>query len=47
MERAFEIVSGRPPGDLEHRESLTFASEHGLAAFCRVLFNSNGFLYLH
>jgi len=45
--RAFELAFGRSPSVEELRESVGFVSEHGLAAFCRVLFNSNGFLYVN
>lgn len=47
VERAFELAFGRPPSGDELRESVGFVSERGLATFCRVLFNSNGFLYVN
>jgi hypothetical protein len=46
VSRAFEIAYGRPPSEAEHSESLAFVRQHGLAPFCRVMFNSNGFLYV-
>jgi hypothetical protein len=47
VERAFELAFGRPARGDELQESVVFAREHGLAAFCRVLFNANGFLYVN
>jgi hypothetical protein len=45
--RAFEIAYGRPPGADEQAAALELVSQHGLAPFCRVLLNANGFLYVH
>ena len=47
LERAFVLAYGRGPNAEEASASAAFVSEHGLPAFCRVLFNSNGFLYVH
>ncbi len=47
VERAFELTCGRPATAAELQESVAFVSEHGMPAFCRVLFNSNGFLYVN
>ncbi|HEY2414701.1 MAG TPA: DUF1553 domain-containing protein [Pirellulaceae bacterium] len=47
VKRAFELAYGRLPSDTEVDESVAFVAENGLAAFCRVLFNSNGFLYVN
>jgi hypothetical protein len=47
IQRAFESAYGRPPSEPELQDSLTFVADHGLPAFCRVLFNSNGFLYVN
>jgi hypothetical protein len=44
---AFELAYGRTPSEVEQKESLAFIAEHTLPAFCRVLFNSNGFLYVN
>jgi hypothetical protein len=46
IKRAFVIAYGRSPAAEELAASLSFAEQHGLAAFCRVLLNSNGFLYV-
>lgn len=47
IQRAFESAYGRPASEAELKESLNFVAAHGLPAFCRVLFNSNGFLYVN
>ena len=47
VQHGFELTFGRAPTSEELRESVAFVSEHGLPAFCRVLFNSNGFLYVN
>jgi hypothetical protein len=44
--RAFELTCGRPPSNEEQAASAAFVREHGLAAFARVLFNTNSFLYV-
>jgi Protein of unknown function (DUF1553)/Protein of unknown function (DUF1549)/Concanavalin A-like lectin/glucanases superfamily/Planctomycete cytochrome C len=44
--RAFELAYGRPPTDAEATAAVDFAMKHGLAAFCRVVLNANGFLYV-
>jgi hypothetical protein len=46
IKRAFEIAYGRVPANDELEASIEFADQHGLSAFCRVLLNSNGFLYV-
>ena len=43
---AFERACGRKPSPIELSPSVAFVQEHGLPAFCRVLFNSNAFLYV-
>jgi hypothetical protein len=45
--RAFELTCGRPASPEEQSVSVAFIREHGLAAFCRVLLNTNAFLYLN
>jgi hypothetical protein len=44
---AFELTMGRPATAEELSSSASFVTEHGLAAFCRVLLNTNGFLYVN
>ena len=46
VERAFILAVGRPPRSSEKSASLSVAHENGLATLCRVLFNSNEFLFL-
>jgi len=43
---ACERVWGRPPTDAERKELAAYAGKHGLANLCRVLFNSNQFLFV-
>ncbi|MDX1948689.1 MAG: DUF1553 domain-containing protein [Pirellulaceae bacterium] len=45
--RAFELACGREPTEAERQISIDFVSAHGLAPFCRVLLNTNGFLYVN
>jgi len=47
VNRAFELACGRVPTSDELHKSKTFVEQHGLAAFCRVLLNTNGFLYIN
>ena len=44
---AFELAFGRPASRQDIELGLGFVSKNGLAAFCRVLFNANEFLYLN
>lgn len=44
--RACELIFLREPGEQEQTVLVAYASEHGLAATCRVLFNSNEFLFV-
>jgi hypothetical protein len=44
--RALELAYGRPPTEREAAAAVDFAKQHGLPAFCRVLLNTNGFLYV-
>ncbi len=46
VDRAFRLALGRPPHANEKAASLSVAQTHGLATVCRVLFNSNEFLFL-
>ncbi|MDA1049483.1 MAG: DUF1553 domain-containing protein [Planctomycetota bacterium] len=43
---AYRLAFGRSPSDDELRTTEAFIQQHGLAAFCRVIFNSNEFLYV-
>lgn len=44
--RAFELVYSRPPEPDEQAQAVEFVGNHGLSALCRVLFNTNEFLYV-
>jgi hypothetical protein len=46
LRHAFGLAYGREPGTEELRVSREFCERHGLAGFCRVLLNTNGFLYV-
>jgi mono/diheme cytochrome c family protein len=46
IRRAFQLCYGRDPESDELKDSAEFISEHGLASFCRVILNSNEFLFL-
>jgi hypothetical protein len=43
---AFELVSGAAPAAESLEASVKFVEQHGLSPFCRVLLNSNAFLYV-
>jgi hypothetical protein len=51
MRRAFEIALGRPPGPVDKEKVTAFFSsvgpgEDALVGLCRVLLNSNEFIYV-
>jgi hypothetical protein len=46
VQRAFELAYSRPAVAEEERMATKFVKLNGLAAFCRVLLNTNGFLYV-
>jgi hypothetical protein len=46
IQRAFVLATGREADWHQLAASMTFADKHGLPPFCRVLLNSNGFLYV-
>ena len=43
---AYELTFGRPPSPAEQKLSQDFIQTHGMAAYCRILFNSNEFLHV-
>jgi hypothetical protein len=45
-QKAFELAVGRLPSHSEIAASEAAVSKHGLATLCRVLFNSNEFLFI-
>jgi hypothetical protein len=42
---ACELVWGRPPTKIEQEMLSAYAAKHGLANLCRVMFNTNEFLF--
>lgn len=46
VDLAYRLAFARPIQAEERSMAETFVSQHGLAAFCRVLFNANEFLYV-
>ena len=44
---ACELVFGRPPTRAEANDLSAYAQKHGLANLCRVLFNSNEFMFVN
>jgi hypothetical protein len=46
VQQAFRLAYGRPAHDQELQLSVDWVKRFGLAAFCRVLFNSNEFFYV-
>lgn len=47
IQRAFELALGRPPTRDETDEFAEYIHKHGLANFCRVLLNSNEFIFVN
>ncbi len=45
--RAFELSCGRPPDVEEQARLVAYTRRHGLANLCRLLFNSNEFLFVN
>ncbi|HKD35556.1 MAG TPA: PSD1 and planctomycete cytochrome C domain-containing protein [Pirellulales bacterium] len=46
IELAYQLALARPPRADELNQAISFVREQGLSAFCRVVFNSNEFLYI-
>jgi len=46
VRRGFQLAFNREPDAEESRVCETLAREHGLPTFCRVLLNSNEFLFI-
>ncbi len=44
--RAYELALNRPPNETERAKLTAHAEKHGLASACRVIFNSNEFMFL-
>jgi len=46
VRRAFQLIYSRDPDGQEIRLAKSFIVTNGLSAFCRVLFNSNEFIFV-
>ena len=46
IDRAFELALSRSPATVEMTAAETVVREHGLATLCRVIFNSNEFVFV-
>jgi hypothetical protein len=46
IETAYRLVFSRSPTDDERNAALHYVSKHGMTNFCRLLFNSNEFMFL-
>lgn len=46
VQHSYRLAYGREPSETEIKRATAFISEHGLSAFCRVLFNTTEFLYI-
>ena len=44
--RAYDLAFGRRPRPDETAQAARLVRDHGLPALCRVIFNSNEFLYV-
>ena len=42
----FRLITGRRPGEAEHRQLVAYAREHGMANLCRLLLNLSEFIFL-
>ena len=47
IELLFELALGRPPNRNEKKEFKRYALEHGTANLCRIVLNSNEFMFLN
>ena len=46
VQRGFRLAFQREPTEVEQTAALRLVRDHGLAAFCRALFNANEFLFV-
>lgn len=46
VDRVIQLAYGRPADEAEKKRASEFVAQHGLKAFCRVVFNSNEFVYV-
>jgi hypothetical protein len=43
---AYRLLFGREPSETERRRDSRYVAQQGLAAWCRVMFNTNEFVYV-
>ena len=46
IRRVYELALGREPDSMEVNDAFPVVHEHGLSTLCRVIFNSNEFLFM-
>lgn len=46
VDRAYRLAFGRAPTSQEQAAAVDLINKHGLAIFCRAIFNTNEFLYV-
>ena len=44
---AYELALGRPPASNEVRALRAYAAKHGMASACRLILNSNEFVFVN
>ena len=47
VEYAFQLALGRAPKSAELERFVQYAEKHGLANFCRILYNTNEFIFIN
>jgi hypothetical protein len=47
IEAAYQLALGRPPTSSEVKMSQDYATKHGLANTCRIILNSNEFMFVN
>jgi hypothetical protein len=47
IEAGYELALGRSPSRVESKELLDYAKKHGLPNLCRLIFNSNEFMFVN
>ena len=47
VNRAFRLIFCRPPTSNETLDAIAYTNRHGLANLCRLLLNSNEFLFVN
>jgi hypothetical protein len=47
IESAYELAFGRSPSRAEAKDLLGYAKKHGLPNLCRLIFNSNEFMFVN